>query len=208
MKSVDINTWNRRNHFELFKNFDYPHFNITAPIEIADFPERCKIRNVSFTVASAYIFAKSANELESFRYRIRREKVVLHKVVHPSFTVMANNELFSYCTVDYDKDFSNFNDSAKKKIKLMKKDPILNDKPGQDELIYMTAIPWVSFTSFIHPIHMNPVDSVPRIAWGKYYSDGKTIRMPISVQVHHALMDGQQVSEYFNNVETQFKNFL
>ena len=89
----------------------------------------------------------------------------------------------------------------------MKRKPSLSDKPGQDELIYMTAIPWVSFTSFVHPIHMNPVDSVPRIAWGKYYYDGNTIRMPVSVQVHHALMDGQNVAEYFENVETHFKKF-
>jgi chloramphenicol O-acetyltransferase type A len=208
MKSVDINTLNRRNHFELFNSFDYPHFNITAPIDIADFAERCKIRNVLFTVASAFLFAKVANELEAFRYRIRGEKVVLHEVVHPSFTVMANNELFSYCTVNYEKDFSSFNKSAQEKIDLMKRNPSLSNEPGQDELIYMTVIPWVSFTSFIHPIHMNPVDSVPRIAWGKSYPDSNTVRMPVSVQVHHALMDGQQVGEYFENVEAQFKNFI
>jgi chloramphenicol O-acetyltransferase type A len=208
MKSVDINTWNRRRHFELFNSFDYPHFNITAPVDIADFTERCKIRNVSFTVASAFLFGRTANELESFRYRIRGKNVVFHDVVHPSFTVMANNGLFSYCTVIYEKDFSDFNKSAKEKINRMKKDPSLSDEPGQDELIYMTAIPWVSFTSFVHPIHMDPVDSVPRIAWGKSYREGNTFKMPVSVQVHQALMDGQQVGEYFENAEALFKNFI
>lgn len=207
MRSIDINTWSRRHHFELFNSFDYPHFNITAPIDIEDFAQKCKIRNISFTVLSAYLFAKSANELDSFRLRIRNEKIILHEVVHPSFTVMANNELFSYCTVNYDDDFSNFNKAAEEKINLMKREPSLSDKPGQDELIYMTAIPRVSFTSFVHPIHMNPVDSVPRIAWGKYYHDSNTFKMPVSVQVHHALMDGQHVSEYFENVEKHFKNF-
>jgi chloramphenicol O-acetyltransferase type A len=207
MRSIEINTWSRRYHFELFNSFDYPHFNITAPIDIEDFANNCKKRKISFTIASAYLFAKSANELEPFRYRIRSKKVIIHEIVHPSFTIMANNKLFSYCTVNYEDDFSNFNKSAKEKIGLMKRNPSLSDIPGQDELIYMTAIPWVSFTSFVHPIHMNPVDSVPRIAWGKYYYDGNTIRMPVSVQVHHALMDGQNVAEYFENVETHFKKF-
>ncbi|MCJ7801001.1 MAG: chloramphenicol acetyltransferase [Candidatus Marinimicrobia bacterium] len=207
MKSIDINTWNRHSHFELFNSFDYPHFNITAPIDIENFANNCRKREISFTVATAYLFAKSANELESFRYRIRSQNVILHEVVHPSFTIMTNNELFSYCTVNYEDDFSKFYKSAKEKISLMKKKPSLSNKPWQDELIYMTAIPWVSFTSFVHPIHMNPVDSVPLIAWGKYYQDGNTIKMPVSVQVHHALMDGQHVAEYFENMKTHFKNF-
>ena len=207
MKSIDMKTWNRRFHFELFNSFDYPHFNITAPIDIEDFAHNCKKKDISFTIATAYLFAKTANELDSFRYRIRGKNVILHDEVHPSFTTMANNKLFSYCTVNYEDDFFNFYRSAKEKTSLMKKNPILSDKPGQDELLYMTAIPWVSFTSFVHPIHMNPVDSVPRIAWGKYYQDGNTFKMPVSVQVHHALMDGQQVAEYFNNMKTHFKNF-
>ena len=65
----------------------------------------------------------------------------------------------------------------------------------------MTSIPWVSFTSFIHPIHMNPVDSIPRIAWGKFFSKESRKKMPLSVQVHHALADGFHVGRYFNLVQ-------
>ena len=207
MKNININTWSRRNHFKLFSNYDYPHFNITAPIDIEKFVEICKAGDISFTITSAYLFAKSANEIESFRYRIRGAEVVLHETVHPSITIMANNQLFSYCTVHYINDFPQFYKSAKVKVKRMKVEPSLSNKPGQDELIYMTAIPWISFTSFVHPIHLNPVDSVPRIAWGKYYNDSDNVKMPVSVQVHHALMDGQQVGEFFDKVETNFKKF-
>ncbi len=58
-----------------------------------------------------------------------------------------------------------------------------------------------SFTSFTHPIHMNPVDSIPRIAWGKFFSKGDRIKMPLSVQIHHALADGIHVGRYFNLVQ-------
>ncbi len=58
----------------------------------------------------------------------------------------------------------------------------------------------VSFTSMMHPTHLHPVDSVPRIAWGKF---GETERreMPLSVQVHHGLMDGIHVGRYFYQVQ-------
>jgi chloramphenicol O-acetyltransferase type A len=64
----------------------------------------------------------------------------------------------------------------------------------------MTAIPWVSFTSFAHPILSLPVDSVPRFAWGKFHNDGDRVKMPLSVQGHHALMDGLHVGRYYARV--------
>ena len=77
--------------------------------------------------------------------------------------------------------------------------PQVKDEPGQDNLLYLTAIPWVSFTGFMHPIDF-PVDSVPRFAWGKFFQDGQSLKMPLSVQAHHALMDGLHMGRYFEKV--------
>jgi chloramphenicol O-acetyltransferase type A len=67
----------------------------------------------------------------------------------------------------------------------------------------MTAIPWVSFTSFMHPLSL-PVDSVPRFAWGKLFKDGQSSKMPLSVQAHHALMDGLHMGRYYETVQGYF----
>jgi chloramphenicol O-acetyltransferase type A len=68
-------------------------------------------------------------------------------------------------------------------------------------MLFMTAIPWVSFTSFMHPMHLNPADSVPRFAWGKFFKERRRLKMPLGVQVHHALMDGLHVGRYYAEVE-------
>jgi chloramphenicol O-acetyltransferase type A len=60
---------------------------------------------------------------------------------------------------------------------------------------------WVSFTSFKHPIHSQPADSVPRFAWGKLFEDGEYFKMP-SVQAHHALMDGVHMGRFFEKCRT------
>jgi chloramphenicol O-acetyltransferase type A len=65
----------------------------------------------------------------------------------------------------------------------------------------MTAIPWVSFTSFMHPMHLHPADSVPRFAWGKFFEDGTLLKMPLSVQGHHALMDGIHMGRFYAEVQ-------
>jgi chloramphenicol O-acetyltransferase type A len=79
--------------------------------------------------------------------------------------------------------------------------PTLKDPPGRDDLLYMTAIPWVSFTSFAHPMRLHPADSIPRFAWGKYFAEGKFLKMPLSVQAHHALMDGIQMGKFYAELQ-------
>jgi chloramphenicol O-acetyltransferase type A len=65
----------------------------------------------------------------------------------------------------------------------------------------MTVLPWVSFTSFSHPMHLHPADSVPRFAWGKFFEDGKRLKMPLDVQGHHALMDGMHMGRFYAEVQ-------
>jgi chloramphenicol O-acetyltransferase type A len=160
-----------------------------------------KQRGISLNVAVIYVLARAANEIVEFRYRIRGDEVVEHEVVHPSTTILTEDELFSFCTIDYTEDFAVFAARAAERIACVKEDPTLEDEPGQDDLLYMTAIPWVSFTSFLHPIDLYPADSVPRLAWGKFLEDGETLQLPVSVQVHHALMDGLHVGRFYEKVQ-------
>lgn len=201
MRYVDLSNWPRRTHFQMFKAFDYPHFNLTAAVDLAVFYPAVKQRESSFSIALVYVLARAANAIPEFRQRIRGEQVVEHEVVHPSFTVLVENDLFSFCSVPYEADFAAFAQGALEQIAHVKENLTLEDEPHQDDLLFMTSLPWVSFTGVMHPIHMHPVDSVPRIAWGKFVREGARIHMPLSVQGHHALMDGLHVGRYFEQVQ-------
>ena len=124
-----------------------------------------------------------------------------HDVVHPSTTVLTAGDLFSFCAIPYVEDYAAFATQAAAAIERVKQQPTLEDDPGRDDLLYMTGIPWVSFTSVMHPIHLHPIDSVPRIAWGKFFAEGEVLKMPLSVQVHHALMDGVHIGRYYAQVQ-------
>ena len=124
-----------------------------------------------------------------------------HDIVHPSSTILVADDLFSFCHMPYIADFPAFAAGAEQAIAAVKENPTLEDEPGRDDLLFLTAIPWVSFSGFMHPIHMHPVDSVPRLAWGKFYADGPAWKMPLAVQGHHALMDGLHVGRFYTAVQ-------
>jgi chloramphenicol O-acetyltransferase type A len=204
MRYIDIPTWPRRVHFSVFRDYDYPHFNMCANVDLTRFHPVLKQRGISFNVAMVYVLARGSNALPEFRQRIRPEGVVEHEVVHPATTIMADHDLFTFCTFDYTEDFSVFAAKAAEEIACVKENPTLEDEPGRDDLLFMTAIPWVSFTSFMHPLPLHPADSVPRFAWGKFFEEGERVKMPLSVQGHHALMDGLHVGRFYAEVQEYF----
>jgi chloramphenicol O-acetyltransferase type A len=204
MKTIDMQTHPRREHFNIFSAIDQPHFNMCANVDLSTFFPYVKRRGFSFTVALVYVITRTSNDIPEFRQRIRNGKVIEHDIVHPSGTILVDEDRFSFCTFDYYEDFSEFAPRAGEMIAYVKEHLTLEDEPGRDDLLFMTAIPWVSFTSFMHPLHMSPVDSVPRFAWGKIIEEGEYLRMPLSVQGHHALMDGIHVARYYEKVQDYF----
>lgn len=197
MRTIDLETWPRRVHYKTFSAFDHPHFNMCANVDITVMQAQLKQRRLPFTLAILYLIARSANAIPEFRTRIRSETVVEHEVIHPSTTIMADENLFSFSYLEYFEDFPLFAERGAERMAYYTAHPTLENVPGKDDLFYSTAIPWVSFTSFMHPTHLKPADCIPRFAWGKYFEEGKRIMMPLSVQGHHALMDGVHMGLFY-----------
>ncbi len=201
MKNIALDSWPRRAQFETYRHLDYPHFNMTANVDVQNLLPAARAHSASLTIVITYLLTRTANQIENFRWRIRGDTVVEHAVVHPSITILTPDNLFSYCTMAYQDDFAAFAGAAAELIAAVQENPTLEDDGDQDDLLFMTSIPWVSFTSFMHPAHFHPVDSVPRIAWGKIHQvEGRSV-MPLSVQGHHALMDGLHVGWYFQKMQ-------
>lgn len=204
MRFVDIENWNRKDHYNYFRQLDYPHFNICGNVDITNFYTYIKENKLPFFISVLYAATKTANSIKEFRFRIRENKLIEHENVSPSFTVMTEGEIFSFCSVNFVDKYSDFKADALKEIEKTKNNVSIEDEPGRDDLLYITCIPWISFTNITHPIQMNPVDSIPRISWGKYFEQNGKIKLPLSVQAHHALVDGIHVGKFFNDIQKIF----
>lgn len=200
MREIDVASWARREHFETFSSFHNPHFTMCAEVDVTALLKTVDLGGESVTAAIVYVLTRVANDIPEFRQRIRGDTVVEHAWVHPSTTILVDDDLFSFCSLDYNADFAAFSAHVKERIAHVKEAPTLAEQPGRDDLLYMTAIPWVSFTSFSHPIASLPADSIPRFAWGKFHQNGDQVQMPLSVQGHHALIDGLHIARYYERV--------
>lgn len=204
MQWVDLKNWNRNRHFDMFKDMAMPHYNFCADVNVAKTLVFCKSHNISGFVFIIHQITRAANSIENFRYRIRENNVCMHETVHPSFTVLGDDELYYHCTTRYKRHFSDFEALTTKQMHISKSQKVLLDSAGRDDVMYMSCVPWIKFTSASHAMDDSPNDSIPRFYWGKYEKQGDKVMMPFSVQVHHGLVDGLHVGRMFE----LFQQFL
>jgi len=202
MKQIDLSTWKRRDHFNLYRNLAYPYLNITANVDITRLYAWSKKHHTSLFSCIAFLTSSAANQIPELRQRIRGENVVEHAIVHPSFTVLTDDDTFGFATIRYSPNFNEFNQNVIAGIEATKKNPNIHDEPGRDDMIFLTTMTWISFTQISHPVPLNPPDSFPRITWGKLFNQASQKLMPLSLFANHALVDGLHVGMFYELVQS------
>lgn len=206
MRKINVTTWKRKDHYNLYRNLDFPYLNITTNVDITNLYSWSKVNQVSLFSCIAYLATHAANNIAELRLRIRGDQVVEHSLVHPSFTVLTDDETFGFATIQYSPKFSIFYQNVIQGIESTKREPTIHDEPGRDDLVFLTTFPWASFTQVSHPVPIHPPDSFPRITWGKFFDQGNHRLMPLSLFANHALVDGLHVGKFFELVQTWMNN--
>ena len=204
---LDIANWSRRELFEFFIAYKNPYFNVCTSVDVSKLGAFVRERPaVKISLAIHYFALRIANEIEPFRYRLKDGKVFVYDVINGGTTVLLPNESFSYAYFDYQRDFKSFITGMGNAVNEIRNGNGKLKPTMRDDVIYHTTLPWISFTSFAHARTPGRGDSIPRIVFGKFTKESGRMMMPISIEVHHALMDGLHVGRYLSRLEEALSN--
>jgi len=199
---LDLSTWPRKEHFEFFSKFEEPFFGIVANVDVTKAYRMAKEQNTSFFLYYLHAILAAVNETEAFRYRIAGNDIYLYDVVNVSATLTRDDNTFGFSFMEYNPDFRTFLTDAKQEIERVRNTPGLFTREfSEDNIIHFSAVPWVSFTSLSHARSFTFPDSCPKISVGKMTSVDGIMTMPVSVHVHHGLMDGYHVGLFFETLQ-------
>jgi chloramphenicol O-acetyltransferase type A len=202
MKHVlDLDTWARKEHFLFFNQFEEPLFGVNVTVDCTKAYTEAKRKGVSFFLYSLYRSLEAANSLEPFRYRIENGQVMVYDIIDGGSTVARPNGTFGYGSFPYDPVFENFIATATKEAEDVQQRTDLVRSTAEN-IIRFSSLPWIDFTALSHARLFSVPDSCPRISFGKItvHPDGKRT-MPMSIHVHHALVDGIHVGQYIERFQ-------
>lgn len=205
-RELDIENWKRKTTFEFFKDYEDPFFNITANLDVTKLYDFCKKHSLAFSLANLFYSLQTANEIKEFRIRLLNDKLIEFEKIHATQTILNEDETFSFCYFESKDSIFDFDKAGKTSIEKYKQLKTFDVESDRIDLVYYSVIPWVSFTSFKHASRFDNKQTVPRIVFGKMFEDGGRKKIPHSVEVNHALMDGFHVGKYFNLLQEKYEN--
>lgn len=193
----------RASHFEFYNGFGWPWLDICARVDVTDALILGGDRGVGVFASCLFQIMKALNSVPALRQRIEGDSVVQYDACSPSFTVKGRDELFNFACADWGDDLVSFASRVKEAstVAAGKQNLDLSNE-ARGDLVFVTCLPWVDFTSIQHPRSLGPTpDSTPRIAWGKLTecSVGRKT-MPLSISVHHGLVDGVHIAEFLRAI--------
>ena len=203
---VDLDSWPRAAQFRFFRSFEKPHYAVTSRLDVTRLMAR-KADGLSPYRACLYAIGTGLHAVPELCMRFRGDQVVRHDTVALSMTVPTDAGSFSYAYVPYDPDFIAFDAQAKTLIGAAARGGDLAANTGvRDDVAYLSCMPWLDYTAINNALP-GPDDCIPRVSWGKFVDHGTRWDMAMTLEVHHALVDGAQVGAYFNAVQATLDAF-
>ena len=196
---IDIRSWNRKEHFELYRRFANSFFNVCVELDVSSLWQRTRAPGgPSFFLASVFSALRAANAVEAFRTRIRDDRVWIHDRVSITPTILREDRTFAFVRLDPAPTYSEFERRSASAVRAACEiKPLVPDPP--DDVVYQTTLPWIRFTSFSNALKGDG-DSVPRIAFGKCSEERGRWKLPVSIEVNHAVVDGIDVAAFLDEL--------
>ena len=197
-QKLNLESWNRKEHFLFFSQMEEPFFGITTTIDCTKAYATSKELGVSFFTYYLHKTLTAVNAIEAFRYRIINGDVYIFDKIDASATILREDKTFGFSLMEYSGDIHEFAEITSKEIERIQSTRGLFTRDFDINLIHFSALPWINFSSYSHARSFTFQDSCPKISFGKMMEENGKKTMSISVHVHHGLMDGYHVSEFVN----------
>lgn len=206
-QSVDLDTWPRAAQFRFFRTFDRPHYATTVRMDVTRLMAVRKPDNISPFRHTIWAIGKGLHAVPELCMRFKGDSVTQYDRLLLSPTIPLDNGDFRYTYLAFNPTRSRFDTHAQEKITVVRKGAPLNANDGTiEDVAYLSCLPWLDYTSLDNALP-GPDDCIPRTSWGKIVPKGKGFDMAMTLQVHHALVDGLQVAQFFEATQAALADF-
>lgn len=199
---VNLSEWKRKEHFEAFQSFAQCTFSQTIQLDITLLLKTVKKGGHKFYPTFIYIISRLINEHSEFRMAMKDGELVIWDTIHPGYTIFhEQTETFSSLWSYYHEEISDFLKVYSEDVANYRDNLSYSPKGFIENMFFVSANPWVSFTSFnLNVANINNFFA-PAFTIGKYYMQGGKVFMPLAIQVHHAICDGFHVGRLLNEIQ-------
>ena len=196
---VDLTTSPRANAVAMFKDAALPTIVLSSKFDVSPLVG-LKKKGFRFNALMLYCILKACRKFDGCYYDIKNDTFIKYDDMCVDMIVEGKDKQLYYVDLPYFDKFLDFYDEYETVRKHCHENYCNRKFVGRDHACMSTS---AVINRQFETISVNFFRDFynPFFAWGKIEKKGLKKHLNISLRVHHACMDGQEVGEIFNEIE-------
>lgn len=199
---VDRKNWTRGKLFQHYMDNMRIVMSLTVDIDVTRLIEFSKRNHMQFYPSMIWVVSRIVNEHDEFKYSWKDNgDLIRWESISPSYVDFhKEDESFTKMVTAYSEDLSEFHSAfLADKEKNKNQGSFAENQPPN--FFDVSCLPWVKYRHFDVHVFDEGKFLAPVITWGKYEREEDTYKMPVTMNIHHAVADGFHLSRFFNEVQ-------
>ncbi|MDE6023397.1 MAG: chloramphenicol acetyltransferase [Muribaculaceae bacterium] len=204
---IPLDKFHRKENVNFFKDFINPNVSVTCMVDVSECYRRAKAHGEKFFNHYLYAILKAANEIRELHYRFNKmgEIVFFDKIDVIAPIKIPGQDSFVTMRFPYFHEREEFISELNNVIENVSDCSCYGAEESLEEydVILVSATPDLPFTSMSYTQKHKNGNDFPLLNVGKMERDGK---MPLSICVTHAFVDGEHLARFYNLVQQYLDN--
>ena len=204
-KEININEWERKEHFEYYSRCATPHYCVAFNIDVTNLLQFTRKNNISFYSSLIYLCTQSINEIDEFLLETENNKVYKIDRRVPCFTdLMKDATSFHMVSLACEGDIIEYATKAREESRRNPLSVYALEGLRESQIIY-SCIPWADITmcsnerDYTDPNLKD--DTAPILVWGKYTEQNGKYMINMTLDVNHRFIDGYFVGQFVQKLD-------
>ena len=201
---VDPNETSRAWAFQMWMKSPMPMVTLTKTFDVTPLCKVCRRKGLKFNKLLCWSMGRAASMIDEFYLLPKDGK--LYKFDRLAINVIVDNAKggISTCDVPYSDDFQQF--SRDYDAITLKCSTTCQEIADEEAMILGTsAITGTELDSLVN--QYSGIYNNPFLAWGRYRKGWFKVKLPISMQFHHAQMDGGHAARFLESLQQTINDF-
>ncbi len=213
-QAIDFDHWDRKEIYEKFNGYLYC---MTVDMDITRFLAALAARDLKFYPSLCWCIAKTANSDRDFRFSKLAGAVGCWEQVNAHYTLRRLDapHLFTHNVTRYTEDFPSFYAAfLRDKANAENGHSLYYYTDPQPDAIHISILPYTTqrALSYAKPNHFTSYGApntsyIPFVTVGKYFEENGRMKLPTTVEFHHAVNDGFHAEKFFSLLEEVCNRF-
>ena len=201
-QEIDPKETNRKEAFEHWMSSPMPMVTLMKTIDVSRLRKVSRKQGIKFTALLCWCICKAASSIEEFFLLPEPGHLYRYDKLAVNVIVLNDKGGITSCDVPYSEDIRQFNADYLKVTSMAAK--TCKSTSLEDAMIIGTsALPHIELDCIVN--QYSGRWNNPFLAWGKYRKSLFKTTVPISLQFHHAQMDGMQACRFLDNLQHEIK---